>query len=133
VKERILEYLAVLKLKNDLKGPILCLIGPPGTGKTSLGESVARALGRAFIRMSVGGVRDEAEIRGQPADVHRVPPGQIIRSLRDSHCNNPVFMIDEIDKMVRDNRGIPPPRSSRCSTRSRTSTSSTTTSRFPST
>ena len=107
VKERILEYLAVLKLKNDLRGPILCLAGPPGTGKTSLGASIARALGRAFIRMSVGGVRDEAEIRGHRRTYIGSRPGKIIRSLRDSHCNNPVFMIDEIDKMGRDSRGDP--------------------------
>src|SRR5437016_7245639 len=94
VKERILEYLAVLKLKNDSRGPILCFAGPPGTGKTSLGSSIARALGRDFVRMSVGGVRDEAEIRGHRRTYIGSRPGKIIRSLRDIHSSNPVFMID---------------------------------------
>ncbi len=107
VKERILEYLAVLKLKNDLKGPILCFAGPPGTGKTSLGSSIARAMGRVFLRMSVGGVRDEAEIRGHRRTYIGSRPGKIIRSLRDSNSNNPVFMIDEIDKLGHDAQGDP--------------------------
>jgi ATP-dependent Lon protease len=107
VKERILEYLAVLKLKNDQKGPILCFAGPPGTGKTSLGDSIARAMGRAFIRMSVGGVRDEAEIRGHRRTYIGSRPGKIIRSLRDSNSSNPVFMIDEIDKLGHDVQGDP--------------------------
>src|SRR5207248_604433 len=101
VKERILEYLAVLKLKNDSRGPILCFAGPPGTGKTSLGSSIARALGRDCVRMSVGGVRDEAEIRGHRRTYIGSRPGKIIRSLRDVHSSNPVFMIDEIEKRHR--------------------------------
>jgi ATP-dependent Lon protease len=107
VKERILEYLAVLKLKKDLRGPVLCFAGPPGTGKTSLGVSIARAMGRVCVRMSVGGVRDEAEIRGHRRTYIGSRPGKIIRSLRDSNSSNPVFMIDEIDKMGHDAQGDP--------------------------
>ncbi|HEU4723855.1 MAG TPA: endopeptidase La [Candidatus Eisenbacteria bacterium] len=107
VKERILEYLAVLKLKNDMRGPILCFAGPPGTGKTSLGASIARAMGRAFVRMSVGGVRDEAEIRGHRRTYIGARPGKILRSLQECHSNSPVFMIDEIDKMGHDATGDP--------------------------
>jgi len=107
VKERILEYLAVLKLKKDLKGPILCFAGPPGTGKTSLGASIARAMGREFVRMSVGGVRDEAEVRGHRRTYIDSRPGKIVRSLRDVQGSNPVFMIDEIDKLGRDAQGDP--------------------------